>query len=361
MNKQKLRFMQILPELVLFIFLLTSACQTKTPIYLDPVQTPDRSQDAEHGSLMNVYFTDPQLDGYRGGPDSYLAAALDEARYEIDGAVYDFNLWSIRDALIRAHRRGVRVRLVAEKDFLDREEIQELISAGIKIVPDQNEALMHNKFFVIDGSEVWTGSMNFTVNGAYRHLNNLVRIRSSLLAENYQAEFEEMYTERLFGEDVLFNTPHPTLTLDGIRVETYFSPDDDALDRVEDLIRSANQSIDFLYYSFTDDDSADAIISRAADGVAVRGVLDAYQNEAGLGSEYEKFREGNFEVYLDRYPEKLHHKVIILDGEILVTGSANLTYSADVRNDENILIIHSPDLAALFVEEFNWIFQQAAE
>jgi len=361
MKKQKLRLILFLSNLMLFIFLLTSACQANNPVYLDPVEIPDLTQGAEQGSLIRVYFTDPDLEGFRGGPDSHLEAALDGARYEIDGAVYDFNLWSIRDALIRAHRRGVRVRLVIEKDFLDREEIQELIRAGINIVPDQNEALMHNKFFVIDGSEVWTGSMNFTVNGAYRHLNNLVRIQSSLLAENYQAEFEEMYIDRLFGEDVLFNTPHPILTLDGIRVETYFSPDDDALDRVENLIRSANQSIDFLYYSFTDDDAADVIMERAQAGITVRGVMDAYQNEAGLGSEYEKFRKGNLQVYLDRYPEKLHHKVIILDGEILVTGSANLTYSADARNDENILIIHSPDIAALYTEEFNWIFQQAAE
>ena len=361
MKKLKSFDSRIFSGLVVFLSLIISACQTNTPVYLDPVEVPGQIQDAEPESSIQVYFTDPELNGFRGGPDSYLETALDQARYEIDGAVYDFNLWSIRDALIRAHRRGVQVRLVVEKDFLDREEIQDLITAGIEIVPDQNEALMHNKFFVIDGSEVWTGSMNFTVNGAYRHLNNLIRIRSGLLAENYEAEFEEMFTDRLFGEDVLFNTPHPTLTLEGIRVETFFSPDDDALDRVQDLIWSANQSIDFLYYSFTDDETADAIIARALDGVAVRGVLDAYQNQAGLGSEYENFRGANLEVYLDNYPEKLHHKVIILDGEILVTGSANLTYSADVRNDENILIVHSPDLAALYIEEFNWIFQQAVE
>ncbi len=54
----------------------------------------------------------------------------------------------------------------------------------------------------------------------------------------------------------------------------------------------------------------------------------------------------------------MHHKVIIIDGEIVVTGSYNLTRSAEIKNDENTLVIHDRDLAEIFLTEFEWIFQE---
>jgi phosphatidylserine/phosphatidylglycerophosphate/cardiolipin synthase-like enzyme len=267
--------------------------------------------------------------------------------------------WTIRNALVRAHQRGVQVRLVVETESMDRTEIQELISAGIPVVPDQSDGLMHNKFFIIDSSEVWTGSMNFTVNGAYRHLNNLVRLRSKRLAENYQTEFEEMFLEGFFGENSIENTPHPDLTINGVRIETYFSPDDEPARRLIELILSAEESVDFLYYSFTSDGIAEAILHQASQGVQIRGVLDAYQDRVGLGGEYQRLADQGLDVYLDTHPEKLHHKIIIIDHSIVVTGSYNLTRSAEIRNDENTLIIHDRKLAEIFLGEFDWIYQDA--
>jgi phosphatidylserine/phosphatidylglycerophosphate/cardiolipin synthase-like enzyme len=250
--------------------------------------------------------------------------------------------------------------MVVEGDSLYRPEIQELIAAGIPVVADGPDGLMHNKFLVIDGAEVWTGSMNLTINGAYRHLNNLVRVRSSLLAENFTVEFEEMFLEGFFGQLVLENTPHPDLTIDDLRIETYFSPDDSTAERIIQLILGAEESIDLLYYSFTSDGIADALIYQADMGIPVRGVLDAYQEEAGEGSEYQRLRGAGLDVFLDRHPEKMHHKVFIIDHSIVVTGSYNLTRSAEIQNDENTLVIHDQDIAGLFEGEFEWIFQQAA-
>ncbi|MDH5508038.1 MAG: phospholipase D-like domain-containing protein, partial [Anaerolineae bacterium] len=113
-----------------------------------------------------VYFSQPGSGTLRGGPDAALAAAIDAARASVDAAIYDLNLWSIRDALLAAQRRGVTVRIVTESDNLDRPELQELIAAGIEVLGDRREALMHNKFVVIDRYEVWSGSMNLTLNGA---------------------------------------------------------------------------------------------------------------------------------------------------------------------------------------------------
>ena len=363
-ERGKLNFRKIKKEfvltsgLILCLAICLGACSPDDPSWLDPVPSTTPAGFTSPNQLFSVYFTAPANDDFRDGPDRLLADSLDEARYQIDAALYDLNLWTIRNALIRAYQRGVIVRIVVEDDSRDRPEIQELISAGIPVISDQAEGLMHNKFIVIDRTEVWTGSMNMTLNGAYRHLNNLVRIRSVLVAENYTAEFEEMYLEGFFGEIILENTPHPVITIDSIQMETYFSPDDSTAERIIELILEAERSIDFMFYAFTSDPIADALIFQADQGIIIRGVVDAYQESSGLGSEYGRLRDHNLEVLLDGHLDKMHHKVIILDERIVVTGSYNLTRSAETKNDENTLVIHSEQVAEIYLREFEWIFSE---
>ena len=346
--------------LTMMVGICHSGCLPEPPAWLEPLPTTTPAGNDSPDQLYSIFFTAPANDEFKGGPDRFLADALDQARSQIDAALYDLNLWSIRNALVRAHQRGVQVRLVVESDSLERPEIQDLINAGIPLVEDEGEGLMHNKFIIIDGIDVWTGSMNLTVNGAYRHLNNLVRLRSTSLAENFTVEFEEMFLESYFGETILENTPHPDFTVNGIRIETYFSPDDGTAERLIELILSAQESIDLMYYSFTSDPIADAILSQANQGIQIRCVLDDYQERTGLGGEYQRLRSLGLDVYLDNHPEKLHHKVMIIDQDIVVTGSYNLTRSAETWNDENTLIIHDGNFAEIFLGEFEWIYEAAS-
>ncbi len=309
----------------------------------------------------SLYFTrpEPAARSFRDGPDAHLAAAIEQAVLSVDLAAMEFNLFSLRDALTSAHRRGVAVRVVTDSDYLDEAEIQDLIDAGIPVLGDRRESLMHNKFVVIDRQEVWTGSMNMTVNGAYRNNNNLVRIRSSRLAQNYAVEFEEMAGEDLFGSGSPANTPHPRLEEGGIALENYFSPDDGVQARLLELINQAQTSIHFLAFSFTSDELAAAIIARSQDGVAVRGVMEATQVRSNVGTEFENFQAAGLDVRLDGNPNNMHHKVIIIDNHTVITGSYNFSYNAENRNDENVLVIHSPEIAAGFLDEFERIFAAA--
>ena len=195
----------------------------------------------------------------------------------MDLAAYQFNLWSVRDALLDAHRRGVTVRMVTDSDYLDEEEVDELIQAGIPVLGDRREPLMHNKFVIIDRQDVWTGWINLTTNGAYRNNNNLIHVRSSRLAQDYLDEFDEMFVEDAFGATSPADTPYPTLSVDGSLLEVYFSPEDDTVDRLVELIDSAQSSIFFLAFSFTSDDIALALLDRAEAGVSVSGVFETAQ------------------------------------------------------------------------------------
>lgn len=203
--------------------------------------------------------------------------------------------------------------------------------------------------------------MNFTLNGAYHNDNNLIRIRSSRLAENYEAEFEEMFADMRFGSNSPSNTPNGDLTIDGTRIETYFSPDDGVAQRIVELIEGAQQTVYFMAFSFTSDDIANAMLFAVDGGVELVGVFDASQYSSNIGTEFERLLDAGQNVHLDGTPARLHHKVIIIDQSIVLTGSYNFSRNAEERNDENLLIIHSPEIAALYLEEFKRVFFEAVE
>jgi phosphatidylserine/phosphatidylglycerophosphate/cardiolipin synthase-like enzyme len=78
-----------------------------------------------------------------------------------------------------------------------------LQAVGIPIILDNRSSLMHNKFFVIDGLIVWTGSTNITNTGfTYNHNNSLV-FTSTELADIYETEFDEWAHRTRAGEPSL--------------------------------------------------------------------------------------------------------------------------------------------------------------
>ncbi|MCC7130899.1 MAG: hypothetical protein B6D39_07415 [Anaerolineae bacterium UTCFX2] len=350
------------PSFVIAALLLASlACQVSAPqnpgLRTEPVETHPPA-----ASWFSIYFTDPSApdsQSLRNGPDRHLASAIEQAHFSVDVAVLQLNLWSVRDALISAHQRGVRVRMVTDSDYLDTKEIQQLIAAGIPLLGDRREGTMHNKFVVIDQLEVWTGSMNFTLNESYRNNNTLIRLRSPELAQNFTAEFEEMFVDDKFGPGSPANTSHPSLMIGNTKIETCFSPDDGCTAQLLRVIESAQKSLAFLAYSFTSDDLANALIKSAERGVRVEGVMESSQVETNRGSDYARFLAAGLDVRLDANPKQMHEKVMIIDGQIVALGSFNFTFSAETRNDENLLIIHDPQIAALYQAEFERLFNQA--
>ena len=132
-------------------------------------------------------------------------------------------------------------------------------------------------------------------------------------------------------------------------------------DRIVELIERAEESVFFMAFSFTSDDIANAMLFAEAGGVELVGVFDASQYSSNIGTEFDRLLDAGQNVHLDGNSARLHHKVIIIDQSIVITGSYNFSRSAEERNDENLLIIHSEEIAALFVEEFKRVFFEAVE
>ena len=357
-------------SIFLALCLLLSACGQITPT---PPPQPDNTQTpgteltpidltigyGVKGAWFELYFTDPanplSAQG-TGGVDNPIVKAIDNAKLSIDVAAYSLSLNSVRYALINAHDRGVTVRMVMESTNMERSDPQALIAAGIPIIGDERQGLMHDKFIVIDKSEVWLGSMNFTDSGTYEDNNNLLRILSTKIAENYSVEFNEMFDGNLFGPDTVAETPNPSITIDGTQVDTYFSPDDGVISKIANVLNSAKKSIYFLAFSFTSNDLGEIVRQKNEAGLTVQGVMDTEQVKSNQGTEYDPFLQAGLDVRIDGIDGLMHHKVFIVDEKIVVLGSYNFSQAAEERNDENIHIIYNEAIAQQFIKEFKRVW-----
>jgi phosphatidylserine/phosphatidylglycerophosphate/cardiolipin synthase-like enzyme len=92
--------------------------------------------------------------------------------------------------------------------------------------------------------------------------------------------------------------------------------------------------------------------------VLVEGVFESRGAESEY-SQYGPLRDAGLQVWKDGNPAVMHHKVIIIDRAIVIMGSFNYSASADESNDENLLIIYDPQIAAQYLEEFDRVVAEA--
>jgi phosphatidylserine/phosphatidylglycerophosphate/cardiolipin synthase-like enzyme len=222
---------------------------------------------------------------------------------------------------------------------------------------------MHNKFAIIDGSSVFTGSYNTTENCAYKNNNNAIIINSTEIAEIYLSKFSEMFDYRIFGDKKNIGAFAKLkrkyyVKLDDMDINVYFAPEDNVEKIIHGRIARAKKSIKFMQFSFTSNTISDIIIKKFKEGIEVKGVFERKGSRTEY-SQYTKMKIENIPVRLDGNRYAMHHKVIIIDDHIVITGSFNLSKNANWRNDENIIIIGSEEIALKYIEEFNRIYGKA--
>jgi phosphatidylserine/phosphatidylglycerophosphate/cardiolipin synthase-like enzyme len=233
-----------------------------------------------------------------------------------------------------------------------------LEAAGAEVRDDGRLELMHNKFWIFDRQTVWTGSTNVTVNGSFRNNNNVLVVGSPALAAIYEREFAEMWRGE-FGPTSPSTVDEQALTIEGAPVRVLFAPEDEVVDHLMPLVEGARESIRIMAFSFTHDTLGDAVLARARAGVDVRGIFETRGSETEY-SELRKLYCARVPVRQDGNPGTFHHKVFVIDGETVVTGSFNFSENADDNNDENTVVITHREIAARYLVEFERRWAEAA-
>ena len=123
---------------------------------------------------------------------------IENANHSIDVAAYSFSSSKIADALLDAHKRGVEVRILLDKGQGKRHyaALEEVNEAGIPIRINHHYAIMHNKYIIIDGKTVETGSFNYTANAEHHNAENVIVIKNDTkLAKQYIENWEKLWDE----------------------------------------------------------------------------------------------------------------------------------------------------------------------
>ena len=276
--------------------------------------------------------------------------------------------------------------------------------AGVPVIDDREDGsagsgLMHSKYLLVDGRVVITGSTNFTpscVHGdpgdarTHGNVNHLLRFESAALAAVFAVDFERMWGDGPGGrQDSRFGQakasgPAQTVLVGRTPVQVLFAPHrrddpDNGLNLLAATLRQTRRQLDMALFVFSAQQLTEVIAELQRRRVQLRLLADAgFASRpfsevmdllgTSLADRHCKLEAGNKPlttaaegVGIARLPagDKLHHKFAVIDKRTVITGSFNWSPSAAHQNDEVLLVIESPLLAAHFTREMDRLWKGA--
>ncbi|HNE20434.1 MAG TPA: phospholipase D-like domain-containing protein, partial [Turneriella sp.] len=257
------------------------------------VNTSEEDKDAR---LFELYVNYPGIKPAGHKPPEFdirLANLIDNARKEVYWAMYGFYRASIKDSVLRAVQRGLDVQLAGDVGTYSYGEIgyiqfEDLLRRypNAKLLSGNAQSIQHNKFCVIDRRYIMTGTGNITDSEIDRNYNVWMIIESKEMAEDFINDHQQMMAGR-FGHAKSRLDYNNVFNVGQVRVEAYFSPQEDAMSRFLQAVSEAQQSINFAIFAFTHDQLGRLFIQKHKqftqqnnqDGGsrAVRGIMDRSQ------------------------------------------------------------------------------------
>ncbi|MBE9179855.1 competence protein ComE [Oculatella sp. LEGE 06141] len=262
--------------------------------------------------------------------------------------------------------------------------------------------LMHHKFVVIDRQRVLVASANLTtsdVHGDFAseesqgNANHLIAIANPDVAQLFAQEFEVMWgdgpggnPDSLFGLKKPYRSPQTVTVAPGSTVTVQFSPTSPRLPWQQSAngligraLNTATRSADLALFVFSEQNLSNLLQTKHSQGVQIRALIDpgfAYRNYSealdmmGISladdrcryeAENQPWTSAIATVGIPNLPEGdiLHHKFGLVDGHLVITGSQNWSNAANEGNDENVLVIDNPTVAAHFEREFDRLYSTA--
>ena len=124
-----------------------------------------------------------------------IITLYDNSEKYIHLAIYSLTKDDFAEALIRAQKRGVEVKVLIDRIQASSQSSKDekLEAAGVELRRSKGDGFMHNKFAVIDGIVVYTGSYNHTERATFKNDENYIIIRDKSVAENYERQFQKIW------------------------------------------------------------------------------------------------------------------------------------------------------------------------
>jgi phosphatidylserine/phosphatidylglycerophosphate/cardiolipin synthase-like enzyme len=141
------------------------------------------------------------------------------------------------------------------------------------------------------------------------------------------------------------------LTLNNTPAQVYFSPRGGCTDAIIEEIDQARSEILVQAYSFTSAPLAKSLLKAYKRGVKVEVILDKSQKTARYSSAT-FLSNARIPTFIDYSHAIAHNKIMIIDRQVVITGSFNFTKAAEESNAENLITLRSKELAGIYLK--NW-------
>jgi cardiolipin hydrolase len=157
--------------------------EAASALLLPPATPPARTSRSE------VYFS-PHDDCVGA-----IRRFLNDAAHRLDICLFTIAGDRLTSAVLAAHRRGVRVRLLTDNDKLydQGSDVRQLHAAGLPVRVDRTTDHMHHKFAIADNRTVLTGSYNWTRSAAELNQENLLITDDEVTVRRYAQEFGRLW------------------------------------------------------------------------------------------------------------------------------------------------------------------------
>ena len=139
----------------------------------------------------------------------------------------------------------------------------------------------------------------------------------------------------------------------------WFSPRGGCQEEIVRAISEASNSIAVLAYEFTSEPIIQALVDAKKRGVKVRIVMDE-KAATGPGDRREILKTAKIPVRLDGEHKIQHNKVIVIDENVVLTGSYNFSKSAEYSNAENLVRLEGKSIAEAYLEDFEAHWKHAS-
>jgi len=142
------------------------------------------------------------------------------------------------------------------------------------------------------------------------------------------------------------------ITLNDAPAQVYFSPYGGCTKAIVAELEMAKSEVLVQAYSFTSRAIGKALLNAQKRGISIQIILDK-SNLSHNYSAADFTAHAGIPTYIDAQHAIAHNKIMIIDREVVITGSFNFTRAAEVNNAENLLVIRSKELAKFYID--NWL------
>uniref|UniRef100_M4ASG3 Mitochondrial cardiolipin hydrolase n=3 Tax=Xiphophorus TaxID=8082 RepID=M4ASG3_XIPMA len=126
---------------------------------------------------------------------SCLLRHILSASSSLDLCVFSFSNMDLSRAVLLLHSKGVTVRVLSDKHYsaITGSQIGALRKAGVCVRCDAGSVHMHHKFAVVDGRQLITGSLNWTLTAVQSNMENIIITEEAELVQPFIKEFNQIW------------------------------------------------------------------------------------------------------------------------------------------------------------------------